>query len=129
MRLFNIAAAGAALLALSAISLSAASAAPLQSGKKVHRLSGMASWYQSGHRTASGSRYNPDGLSAAHRTLPFGTRLRVTNRRTGKSVQVVVNDRGPFVGGRVIDVSRGAARQLGMMSTGTARVDIQLASN
>jgi rare lipoprotein A len=130
MRFLNIAAAGAALLAVGAMNVTVASAAPRKAEKKVHRMSGMASWYQMGHRTASGARYNPDGLSAAHRTLPFGTKLRVTNSRTGKSVNVVVNDRGPFVGGRVIDVSRGAARQLGMMGTGVARVQIQqLASN
>lgn len=92
-------------------------------------FSGKASWYSMGKRTASGAAYNPDGLSAAHRTLPFGTRLKVTNLRNGKTVRVVVNDRGPFVGGRVIDVSRGAARQLGMISSGTARVTVQVASN
>ncbi|MGQ4273290.1 septal ring lytic transglycosylase RlpA family protein [Terrihabitans sp. B22-R8] len=128
MRFQNIAAAAAALIAVGAVNVSAAQAAP-KSEKKVHRMSGTASWYQSGHRTASGARYNPDGLSAAHRTLPFGTRLKVTNRSNGKTVHVVVNDRGPFIGGRVIDVSRGAARQLGMMSSGTARVEFQLASN
>lgn len=90
---------------------------------------GKASWYQMGTKTASGARYNPDGLSAAHRTLPFGTRLKVTNLRNGRSVHVVVNDRGPFTGGRVLDVSRGAARHLGMISSGVARVKFQVASN
>jgi rare lipoprotein A len=81
-----------------------------------------------GTRTASGARYNPDGLSAAHRTLPFGTRLKVTNVRNGRSVHVVVNDRGPFAGRRVLDVSRGAARKLGMISSGTTKVSVQVAS-
>ena len=75
---------------------------------------GIASYYASGTRTASGARFNPDGLTAAHRSLPFGTRVRVTNRANGHSVVVVINDRGPFVGGRVIDLSRGAARAIGM---------------
>lgn len=75
---------------------------------------GIASYYASGSMTASGARFNPDGLTAAHRTLPFGTRVRVTNRSTGASVVVTINDRGPFVGGRVIDLSRGAARAIGM---------------
>jgi len=86
--------------------------------------SGTASWYQYGRRTANGERFNPDGLTAAHRTLPFGTRLVVRNRRNGRSVVVRVNDRGPFIRGRVLDVSRGAARKLGMIGTGTAPVDI-----
>jgi rare lipoprotein A len=89
-------------------------------------FSGTASWYSMGTRTASGARYNPDGLSAAHRTLPFGTKLKVTNMRNGKSVHVVVNDRGPFAGKRVLDVSRGAARHLGMISSGTAKVSVQV---
>ena len=92
-------------------------------------FSGTASWYQMGTRTASGVRYNPDGLSAAHRTLPFGTRLKVTNKRNGKSVNVTVNDRGPYAGRRILDVSRGAARQLGMIGSGTAHVEVQVATN
>jgi rare lipoprotein A len=75
---------------------------------------GTASWYHEGARTATGERYNPDGITAAHRTLPFGTRVRVESRRTGRSVIVRINDRGPFVGGRIIDLSRGAKRVLGM---------------
>jgi rare lipoprotein A len=76
--------------------------------------SGMASVYAySNGRTASGQRTNPGEMTAAHRTLPFGTMVRVTNRRNGKSVTVRVNDRGPFVRGRVIDVTPAAARALG----------------
>ena len=75
---------------------------------------GTASWYHEGARTATGERYNPDGITAAHKTLPFGTKVRVENRRTGRSVIVRINDRGPFVRGRIIDLSRGAKRVLGM---------------
>lgn len=81
---------------------------------------GNASWYGSEHagrRTANGERFNPNGLTAAHRSLPFGTRVRVTNRVTGRSVVVRINDRGPFVGGRQIDLARGAARAIGMGGT------------
>jgi rare lipoprotein A len=75
---------------------------------------GTASWYHEGSRTANGERYRPDGITAAHRTLPFGTRVEVRNPRTGRSVIVRINDRGPFVGGRIIDLSRGAKQVLGM---------------
>lgn len=75
---------------------------------------GTASWYHEGNKTANGERYNPDGITAAHRSLPFGTRVRVTHRRTGRSVIVRINDRGPFIRGRIIDLSRGAKRKLGM---------------
>ena len=83
---------------------------------------GMASYYWQGTRTASGARFNANGLTAAHRTLPFGTRVRVTNLSNGRSVTVTINDRGPFVGGRVIDLSRGAAQAVGMTGAGVARV-------
>jgi rare lipoprotein A len=75
---------------------------------------GTASWYHEGSRTANGERYRPDGITAAHRTLPFGTRVQVRNQRTGRTVTVRINDRGPFIGGRIIDLSRGAQRVLGM---------------
>lgn len=71
-----------------------------------------------GKRTASGEVYDPDGLTMAHRTLPFGTRVRVTNLENQRSVEVIVNDRGPFVPGRVADLSLGAAHQLGMVVDG-----------
>jgi rare lipoprotein A len=77
----------------------------------------VATWYQSGTRTASGQAFNPNGLTAAHRTLPFGTRLTVTNPRSGKSVTVVINDRGPFTRGVTLDLARGAARAIGMTQT------------
>lgn len=85
---------------------------------------GKASWYRLGGKTASGERNNPSALTAAHRSLPFGTRVKVENLKNGKFVVVRINDRGPFVGGRVIDVSKAAAQQLGMLSTGTARVRV-----
>jgi rare lipoprotein A len=76
-------------------------------------------YYWQGRRTASGAAFDPDGFTAAHRTLPFGTRLTVTNPRTGKAVTVVVNDRGPFTPGLHIDLSRGAAKAIGLRGTGT----------
>lgn len=92
---------------------------------------GMASYYgyESGNRTATGERFNPQGLTAAHRSLPFGTRVRVTNTGNGRSVVVRINDRGPFIRGRVIDVSLGAAKELGMISSGVAAVKLEILSN
>ncbi len=89
---------------------------------------GIASVYAySGSKTASGERANPTGLTAAHRTLAFGTHVRVTNRRNGRSVTVRINDRGPFVRGRVIDVTPAGARALGF--SGLAPVKVDLAQN
>ena len=79
-----------------------------------------AAWYGNelrGHRTASGETFNPDGLTAAHKTLPLGTCLVVGNPKTGKTVAVRVNDRGPFTPGLTLDLSSGAARAIGMRST------------
>jgi rare lipoprotein A len=79
-----------------------------------------ATWYGNelrGHRTASGEMFNPEGLTAAHRSLPFGTCILVSNPHTGKSVKVRVNDRGPFTKGVSLDLSAGAARAIGMRST------------
>ncbi len=87
---------------------------------------GRASWYALHSRTASGERMNPSALSAAHRSLPFGTMVKVENLNNGRSVVVRINDRGPFVRGRVIDVSRGAAQRLGFVSSGTARVRLSV---
>jgi rare lipoprotein A len=91
-----------------------------------HRFEGLASYYWEGTRVASGGHFDPDGLTAAHPSLPFGTRLKVSDPRTGKSVVVTVNDRGPFAHGRVLDLSRGAARALGMESRGVNRVQAQV---
>jgi rare lipoprotein A len=85
--------------------------------------SGLASFYGGG-RTASGEVTGPTGLTAAHRTLPFGTKVVVTNLRSGKTVVVRITDRGPYRRGRIIDVSRAAALELGMISRGTAMVSI-----
>lgn len=78
---------------------------------------GMASWYAHGRKTANGERFNPGAMTAAHRSLPFGTHVRVTNANNGRSVVVRINDRGPFVRGRVIDLARAPARALGMGGT------------
>ena len=86
--------------------------------------SGKASWYKMGHTTANGEKFHPDGLTAAHPTLPFGTVVLVRDRSSGKEVVVRINDRGPFTGGRVIDLSRGAAREIGLINKGVASVDI-----
>jgi rare lipoprotein A len=85
--------------------------------------SGIASVY-SGGRTADGERANPSGFTAAHRTLPFGTRVKVTNRSSGRSVVVRINDRGPFVRGRIIDLMPAAARALGMDGLAPVTIDV-----
>ncbi|NEP50867.1 MAG: septal ring lytic transglycosylase RlpA family protein [Moorea sp. SIO3C2] len=90
---------------------------------------GIASWYGSafhGRRTASGERFNQYALTAAHRSLRFGTRVKVTNLRNGRSVIVRINDRGPYVRGRIIDLSRGAARIIGLVRSGTGSVRIEI---
>jgi rare lipoprotein A len=85
---------------------------------------GHASWYALTSKTASGERMNPNALTAAHRSLPFGTKVLVENLNNGRSVVVRINDRGPFVGGRIIDVSKAAAAQIGMLQSGTVKVRI-----
>ena len=97
--------------------------------KKARRESGLASFYgpEFNHRrTASGERFDPKGLTAAHRTLPFGTRVRVTNLENGRRVIVRINDRGPFRKGRVLDLSPAAARRLGFTAQGIARVRLDV---
>lgn len=92
---------------------------------------GFASWYgaqHQGRRTASGEVFDMNQLTAAHRTLPFGTRLLVTNRDTSRSTEVRVNDRGPFVDGRILDVSYAAARQLGVVGAGIFPVKLRVVS-
>ena len=89
----------------------------------IHAESGLAAFYGGG-RTASGEVTGPNGLTAAHRTLPFGTKVRVTNARNGKMVVVRITDRGPYGRGRIIDVSRAAARELDMIDSGTAMVSV-----
>lgn len=91
--------------------------------------SGIASIYAyDGEKTANGEHANPRGLTAAHRTLPFGTHVRVTNQRNGRSVTVRINDRGPFVRGRVIDLTPAGARALGFSAgEGLTRVKLEIA--
>jgi rare lipoprotein A len=88
--------------------------------------SGLASYYWQGQMTASGARFNPSAMTAAHKTLPFGTKVRVTNLHNGRSVTVTINDRGPFVKGRVIDLSSGAAGVIGMKGAGVVPVSMSV---
>jgi rare lipoprotein A len=110
---------------LAILGLAAASAVgvTLQASTPAEAQSGAASWYGpgfQGRRTANGERFNTHAFTAAHRRLPFGTRIRVTNTSNGRSVVVRINDRGPYVGGRVIDLSQASARAIGI--AGVARV-------
>lgn len=94
-----------------------------------HTETGLASWYGRAHhgkRTASGERFDMHDFTAAHRTLAFGSIVRVTNLKSGRSVKVRINDRGPFRDGRIIDLSYAAARKLGMVRRGTTRVEITM---
>jgi rare lipoprotein A len=105
----------------------AAAALKVESAKPAG--AGQASYYGTefaGRPTANGERFNPAAMTAAHRSLPFGARVRVTNVKNGRSVIVRINDRGPYAKRRVIDVSRGAAQQLGMVSAGTAQVKLEV---
>ena len=99
--------------------------APVKAESSEKTLSGRASWYGPGfhgRRTASGETFNTNALTAAHRSLPFGTKVRVVNKRTGRSVVVRINDRGPYAHGRIIDLSRAAAKAIGI--AGVAEVAI-----
>ncbi len=107
----------AAVFGVGALTQSAAAAKA-----KTRSFSGLAAYYSERERLATGGHYNPSGFTAAHRTLPFGTRVRVTDPKTGRSVIVTINDRGPFRRGRVIDVSLSAARALGMINRGVIYV-------
>jgi rare lipoprotein A len=97
--------------------------------KSAFTQSGQGSYYAdkfNGRPTASGTPYRPGKLTAAHNTLPFGTKIRVTNTRTGQSVKVVVNDRGPHTKGRIVDVSKRAARKLGLLDAGVVPVKLKV---
>ena len=101
---------------------------PLESAKGFTET-GVASWYGGkfhGRKTASGERYNQNKMTAAHKTLPFGTKVYVKNLENGKSAVVRINDRGPFKKGRVIDLSKAAAKKLDITKTGTAKVRIKV---
>jgi len=94
-----------------------------------HTQDGVASYYHDrfhGRKTASGAAYNKNALSAAHKSLPLGTEVRVTDARSGKSVIVKINDRGPYAKGRVIDLSRAAAREIGLTKKGLAKVKVEV---
>ncbi len=96
------------------------------SHRPVGGLHGMASYYWEPQALASGGRFNPNALTAAHKTLPFGTRVRVTHMGNGRSVEVKINDRGPYVAGRIIDLSKAAASVIGMTGQGVARVVVEV---
>lgn len=122
------------LLLAFAAGYSMASCAGAERGRRAAREPryvdvGEASYYGSqfqGRRTASGERYDAKKLTAAHRTLPFGTWVTVINLKNGKRVRVRVNDRGPFTGGRIIDLSRAAAAKIGLIQAGVGRVRIEV---
>jgi rare lipoprotein A len=121
----------ALFLALLGILLIASASAAEAKVKPGHSQRGIASFYHDkfhGRKTASGQIYNRNIPSAAHKTLPLGTKVKVTDTKTGKSIVVKVNDRGPFIGGRIIDLSRSAARQLGILKRGLARVEVEVLS-
>ena len=118
--------AGAASIALFLAYACATTAPPPQQSEVLH---GVASWYGqefAGRTTANGEIFDPMLLTAAHRTLPFGTRVRVTSLETGRSVTVRINDRGPFVGGRTVDISRAAAQSIGMIDRGVTKVKMDV---
>jgi rare lipoprotein A len=102
---------------------------PYEPGKEIrYRETGIASWYGEdfhGKKTANGETYDMYAMTAAHRTLPFNTRVRVTNLENGNKTEVRINDRGPFVPGRIIDLSRSGAKELGMLGAGTAKVAVE----
>lgn len=107
--------------------VSAVVIAPVSLDGAAHAQSwtGKASFYSHGTRTASGAKFQPGALTAAHRSLPFGTVLRVTNLANQRSIHVTVNDRGPFIKGRILDVSSGAADALGFRQSGVTQVKIE----
>jgi rare lipoprotein A len=126
-RRYRLAGLGLALLALAASGCASTKPPRATTAPPGTRIVGLASWYgqrHQGHATASGEAYDMNKLTAAHRTMPFGTRLRVTNVENGRSVVVRVNDRGPWVNDRVLDVSLAAAKTLGMVGGGITKVEI-----
>ena len=110
-----------------AVSVAALAAALLSFSTAAYAQCGGASWYGpgfNGKRAASGEIFNENAMTAAHRSLPFGTKVTVTDQRTGEEVQVTINDRGPFHGSRIIDLSKAAATKLGFRNRGTTSVCI-----
>ena len=115
--------------ALLVITILTTGCATFRSAHNAYSQTGLASWYGSqfvNQSTASGEKYLPHLLTAAHRSLPFNSRVRVTNLENGKSVIVRINDRGPFIKGRIIDLSYAAAKQINMIGKGIARVKVDL---
>jgi rare lipoprotein A len=108
--------------ATSAVNQSVSDSSVSNPGRRIQ--AGSASWYQMGRRTANGEAFNPNGMTAAHRSLPFGTKVRVVHESSGRSVVVRINDRGPFTGGRIIDLARGPAQALGLTRSGVAYVSL-----
>ena len=110
-----------------AVTVAALAAGILSISTAAYAQCGGASWYGpgfNGKRAASGEVFNENAMTAAHRSLPFGTKLTVTDQRTGKHIQVTINDRGPFHGSRIIDLSKAAASELGFRNRGTTSVCI-----
>ena len=119
---------GAALVALWAL-WAATAGAHWTAPAPVQTIHGAASWYGPGFHgrlTANGERFDQNEMTAAHKKLPFGTQVRVTNPANGRSVVVRINDRGPFIGERVIDLSRGAAERIGLLHRGVGTVKIEV---
>jgi rare lipoprotein A len=106
---------------ISIVALAAASLLSLSASSFAQQCGG-ASWYSLHSRTASGEMMNPGAMTAAHKTLPLGSKIRVTNSNNGKSLVVRINDRGPFIKGRVLDLSKGAAQKLGFIGAGHTKV-------
>lgn len=107
------------------ISLITATAIFLMASSGAQAQCGRASWYALTSKTASGERMNPAGMTAAHRSLPFGTKIKVSNPKNGRSVVVRINDRGPFIRGRILDLSKGAASKLGFLRSGHTHVCLE----
>ncbi len=119
----------ALLLLLSACTSEPSRAAAGRASDSAYEAVGVASWYGAkfqGQTTASGEPYDMNAMTAAHPSLPFGTKVRVTNLENGRSVMLRINDRGPFAKRRIIDVSRHAAKHLGFLGAGLARVRVEL---
>lgn len=107
----------------------AAALALAASAQMANAQCGRASWYALRSRTASGERMDPSAMTAAHRSLPFGTQVKVTNERNGRAVVVRINDRGPFAKGRMLDLSKAAAARLGFLKAGHTKVCLVVANN
>lgn len=121
-----------AIIALNCTFGAAQLASAHTSAAVVDTISGTASWYGPnfhGRKTANGETFNMNDLTAAHPSLPFGTKVRVTNQANGEAVTVRINDRGPFAGNREIDLSRQAAQEIGLISSGVGEVRIEVLAN